>query len=125
MSRKTFEKLIYEKYGISPDYPWANTADHGVFRHKTNSKWFAVEMTIPRSKLKIDGDGYIEVVNVKCPVDLVQSLWQERGIYPAYHMNRAHWLSVLLDGSVSDETLEWLVGISFELTKEKRRQVLE
>ena len=44
---------------------------------------------------------------------------QEKGIFPAYHMSKTCWISVLLDGTVSEETLSFLIDISFELTDKK------
>jgi len=50
---------------------------------------------------------------------MMGSLLQEKGIFPAYHMSKTCWISVLLDGSVSEETLSFLIDISFELTNKK------
>ena len=47
---------------------------------------------------------------------------QEKGIFPAYHMSKTCWISVLLDGSVSDETLSFLIDVSFELTSKKSKK---
>ena len=41
----------------------------------------------------------------------------EPGIFPGWHMNKAHWLSVALDGTVEDEKIRFLVDMSHELTK--------
>ena len=43
----------------------------------------------------------------------------EKGIYPAYHMSKTHWVSVLLDGSASEDTLSFLIDVSFDLTDKK------
>ena len=39
----------------------------------------------------------------------IGSFREEPGIYPGWHMNKAHWLSVALDGSVEDEKITFLV----------------
>ena len=41
------------------------------------------------------------------------------GVYPAYHMNKLHWISVLLSDA-PDEVVEFLVNASFEATKTKK-----
>jgi predicted DNA-binding protein (MmcQ/YjbR family) len=38
-------------------------------------------------------------------------------IFPGWHMNKAHWLSVALDSTVEDEKIWFLVDMSYELTK--------
>jgi len=88
-----------------------------VFRHTGNRKWFAVIMDIPRKNLGMPGEGEISVVNLKCDTRLIGSFREESGIFPGWHMNKAHWLSVTLDGTVEDERLRFLVDMSYELTK--------
>ena len=119
MTRHELEKYIEENYGVTADYPFTDDLITGVFRHPSNRKWFAIAMHIPKSKLIADADGYIDVVNVKCDTEVIYTFRGQRGVYPAYHMNRAHWLTLALDGSVERETIEFLLGISYDLTKPK------
>ena len=56
-------------------------------------------------------------MNVKCDPRLIGSFREEPGILPAYHMNKAHWLTVALDGSAEDGKLKFLLDMSYELTK--------
>ena len=67
--------------------------------------------------LGLDGAEEISVVNVKCDTQLIGSLRADPGIFPGWHMNKAHWVSVALDGTVEDEKLKFLVDMSYELTK--------
>ena len=98
--------------------PWSGqTLTPTMFRHRHNRKWFAIIMDIPREKLGLPGDGIISVVNVKCDPRLIGSFREEPGIFPAYHMNKAHWLTVALDGSAEEEKLRFLLDMSYELTK--------
>ena len=45
---------------------------------------------------------------------MVGSLLRENGFYPAYHMTKSSWISVVLDGSADDEKIKMLLDISFE-----------
>ena len=47
----------------------------------------------------------------------IGSFRMEPGIFPGWHMNKAHWLTVALDGNVDDEKIQFLVDMSYELTK--------
>ena len=76
-------------------------------------------MKIPYSKLNGGTVGETSVVNLKCDQAVIQSMWQEKGIYPAYHMSKAHWLTVVLDGSVDSNTVTWLLEMSYKLTRSK------
>ena len=73
-------------------------------------------MDIPRKHLGLPG-GDISVVNLKCDPRLIGSFRTEPGVFPGRHMNKAHWLTVVLDGTASEETLKFLVDLSYELTK--------
>lgn len=122
MNRESFTAHVTETYGITPDYPFEDDFTTAVFRHEGNRKWFAIAMRIPRGKLGLMGDGSIDVVNVKVSPEMLPSLWQEAGVFPAYHMNKRHWVTVLLDGSAGDELPVFLTGVSFDLTQTKRRK---
>ena len=53
---------------------------------------------------------------------LIGSLRREFGIFPAYHMNKANWITVTLDGSVPDETIKMLLDMSFDATALQTRR---
>lgn len=78
-------------------------------------------MNLPMSKFGLSEDKTVDVVNLKCDPIMTGSLHKENGIYPAYHMNKSYWISVLLDGTVDDEKLKYLLDISFDLTNSKIR----
>ena len=119
MNRQELEKYILYTYGVSPEYPWMKYPFFSVFRHASNNKWFAVIMTIDKSKLGINEDGQIDVVNLKCDANIVPSMWEQEGIFPAYHMNKTYWLSVDIE-NIEENELKILIDMSFNLTKSKR-----
>ena len=119
MNKYEFASYIEDFYGIKYDCPFEDELDAWVFRHPDNKKWFALVMTIKKSKLGIDSNEYIDVVNLKCAPEIMDDLWQEKGIFPAYHMNKKHWLTLCLDGSCDDGLIEWLLGISYEVTSRR------
>ena len=38
-------------------------------------------------------------------------------VVPAYHMNKRHWISVILDGGMADEDIDMLIEDSYRLTR--------
>ena len=116
MNREELEAYIQNHYATLPDYPWADTPRAAVFRHTGNRKWFALMMEVPRDKLGLAGTEKLDIVNFKCDSILIA------GIFPAYHMNKASWITVALDGSVPAETIELLLDVSYGLTKPKPRR---
>ena len=122
MNREELESYILNHYSTEADYPWADTPHAAVFRHVANRKWFALLMEVPRDKLGLAGTEKLDIVNFKCDPILISSLRGETGIFPAYHMNKASWITVALDCSVPAETIELLLDVSYELTKPKPRR---
>ena len=122
MNREALDKYIENVYRVTAEFPWLSAPTFAVYRHESNQKWFAVIMEIPKAKLVIDEEGNINVVNLKSDPLLIGSLILDNGIYPAYHMNKNHWITVRLDGSVEKDKIEWLLGLSFELTDKKLKE---
>ena len=119
MTRGEFENLVFDTYGIRADYPFEEDFETGVFRHTGTGKWFALAMKISERKLGHTDGGLIDVVNMKCAPEVIESTaGVEPGIYRAYHMNKTHWLTVSLKECDVD-TVCWLLDISYDLTKGK------
>ena len=115
---KRIMAIVQEKYGNQLEYLWEKSPDTAVLRHESNQKWYAVLMKISWEKLDKGREGLVEVINVKH--DQVVSLIQEKGIYPAFHMNKRYWISVPLDDTFTDEKVLELFEISWDLTRKKK-----
>ena len=121
MTKQSYLTYCLEAYGTEPDYPFDEDFETAVLRHAYNRKWYALVMRIPRRKLGIDSDGAVDVVNLKLPTEMFGSFGASDGVYPAYHMNKLHWISVVLDDA-SDDLISFLTNVSFEATKSKPKK---
>jgi len=120
MNREQTERFIHENFGgIAQDYPWDDTPEYTVFRHTDNHKWFALIMALPYQTLGINHEGPVDIINLKSDPDLIETLVHELGILPAYHMNKRHWITLLLDGSCSADRIHSLIDLSYRLTQSK------
>ena len=108
---------VQEKYGNQLEYLWEKSPDTAVLRHEGNQKWYAVLMKISWDKLDKGKEGFVEAVNLKH--DCVTDLLIQRGIYPAFHMNKRYWISLVLDDSLTDDQVLALLERSWELTSKK------
>ena len=108
---------VQEKYGNQLEYLWEKSPDTAVLRHEDNQKWYAVLMRIPWDKLEKGREGLVEAVNLKH--DQVADLLLNKGIYPAFHMNKRYWISVAFDDTLSDEMVLELIEKSWSLTSKK------
>lgn len=109
------EKLLayaHARYGTSAEYLWEKHPSYGVLRN-AKGKWYAIFMRIPKRRLLIDEEGECEVVNLKAAA---QELVDHQRIFPAYHMNKKHWISVRLDARWESGELEMLLENSHQLS---------
>ena len=122
MTRQDFLAHCLDTYGTAADYPFDEDFETAVFRHTNNRKWYAVMMRVSRRKFGFDSDEVIDVVNLNLPVEMFGSFGAADGVYPAYHMNKVHWISVLLP-DVEENLLAFLVGVSYEATRGKKKRL--
>ncbi len=116
MTRKEFLEYCLDTYGTSADYPFEDDLETAVLRHESTRKWYALVMKVSRRKFGIDNDEVIDVVNLKQPLEMFGSFGKADAVYPAYHMNKLHWISVLLPDAPND-VVEFLTNASFEATR--------
>ena len=121
MTKQEFLEYCLDTYGTTADYPFDEDFETAVLRHASNRKWYAVSMKVSRRKFGFESDVVIDVVNLKLPTEMFGSFGAADGVYPAYHMNKLHWISVLLPDA-PDDVIRFLVNVSFEATKDKRKQ---
>ena len=119
MTRQAFLDYCLDTYGTAADYPFDEDFETAVFRHANNRKWYAIMMRVSRRKFGIDSDEVVDVVNLKLPLEMFGSFGAADGVYPAYHMNKVHWISVVLSDA-ADDLIEFLVNASYEATREKK-----
>lgn len=110
-------EYIASEYGVEPEYLWPERfPTYAVFRNPQNQKWFGIIMTIPGIRLGLKTEKDVENVDLK--FDKGQALdfaENTAGIYPAYHMNKRHWITIILDGTIEDIKIFRLVDKSFML----------
>lgn len=106
--------FVQDNYGTEPEYLWVKTPDTCVFRnHK--GKWYGIIMDLPKATFDL-GEGYIDILNVKIQPDTRDLLLMKEGFFPAYHMNKKHWITILLDGTVDVDAIADLLDKSYDLT---------
>ena len=105
---------MQKQYGSMPEYLWSKLSDSAVLQHK-NGKWYAVIMTVEKSKLGLEGNDLVDIMDVKCDPEMTSMIIQTYGFLPGYHMNKQHWITILLDGSVSEAKILDFLDMSYDL----------
>lgn len=112
--------IIFEfsekNFDSKPEYLWRKSPDTAVLRNNKNKKWYAIVMKVAKKKLGIDEVGNTQVLNLKLDPIMISSLINKEGFYPAYHMNKEHWVSIDLNSKklIDNEVLS-LIRLSFEI----------
>ena len=108
---------VKNKYGDELEFLWEKSPKNAVVRRKSSKKWYAVILTVSKRKLNLDSDEIIEVINLHNTVEEIKKLIDNKRYFPAYHMNKKHWCTICLDGTVELEEIYKLIDISYELAK--------
>ena len=111
--------FIVKTYGDKPDFPWKKYNEYGVFRNNDSNKWYALIMNIGFNRLVDEACGDVDVINIKIDENKIPVLLKQQGFYPAYHMNKKYWITLVLDDTISDEDLFELVDESHNYSIKK------
>lgn len=122
LQRERITQYMQDTYGTEAEYLWADSPDSAVFRHPASRKWYAIIMCVLPERLGLQGEQALDVMNVKCSTIMIGSLLSTKGFLPAYHMNKNHWISIVLNGSVSDDQITPLLELSYDSVAPKRRK---
>ena len=120
MTKQQFLKYCKGTYGTGADNPFGRYDSTAVLRHADTRKWYALVMRIARRKVGIDSDERVDVVNLKLPIEMCGIFGERDGVYPAYHMSKVHWVSVVLPDA-PDDVVEILTSASYEATRGGRK----
>ena len=113
---------IKASYGDEPDFPFKKFPNYAVFRNPQNRKWYGLLMTVPLCKLTGDEKDQqkVTVLNLKLAEEKLPALLKQEDFFPAYHMNKQNWLSVLLNNDLPDEEVLAMLDESRAFTERKK-----
>lgn len=120
--RERITQYIQTTYGTQAEYLWADSPGNAIFRHPASKKWYAALMRVLPEKLGLAGEEALDVMDIRCSTIMIGSLLSTKGFLPAYHMNKNHWLSIVLDNSVPDNQITPLLELSYDSVAPKRRK---
>lgn len=108
MLKEEIIKYCLELPDTYEDYPFSDDSISITMKHKRNNKWFALIMNV-RDKL------YLNVKTNPDYSDILRNTYKY--IIPAYHMNKEHWNTIIIDDFVDSNLIKELIEQSYELTK--------
>lgn len=119
--RQTRLVLDYSKENFDelPEFLWKDTPDCAILRNKSSGKWYAVFMRVKLSKFFPGAEGNCEVVNLRADAT---ALSDGKSVFPAFHMNKKSWISVICDYGTDDGKLLGLLSESRGKSAKKERR---
>lgn len=105
---------VRETYGDELEFLWENSSN-AVWRRQDSRKWYAALLTIPRCKLGLEGEDAVEIIDLRIEPQAMAQTVDGKRFFPGWHMNKAHWYTVIMDESVSTEALCARIDKSYAL----------
>ena len=114
MTKRLIE-YVRGKYGRELEFLWEKFDDNAVWRRGDTNKWFAAVLTVSRRKLGLDSDELVEIIDLRLPPEEMPKLVDGKRYFGGWHMNKKHWYTIILDGSVPFEEICQRVDASYTL----------
>ena len=114
--KEKYVNFLHSYFNAPGDNPWAEEPDDSSTVYRCpNNKWFALVMQIKFKNLGFESDEPVWGVNLKA--ENVEAITDKKSIFPAYHMNKKYWITVLLTAVTDFEKLCELTKKSFALVQ--------
>lgn len=89
---------------VEENQPWTEPQYEMLITYKIGGKWFV--LANPDEKF----------IDVKCdPEKIAEMQSRYQGAFPAWHMNKEHWLGIRLESDIPDSTVKQLIKEGYEL----------
>ena len=113
-------RYVKERYNSTTVKPFKTNPDIKALVTIKN-KWYALFLDVEYSKLQKDSlvDSKVKIINLKHLSSEISTVINNRNVFPAYHMNKNHWISVVLDNNIDTEYVKELIEISYNLVNNK------
>ena len=110
-------KYIAEKYGDKLEFLWEKFDDNAIWRRQDNKKWYGIILTVTKNKLGLPSDERVEALDLRADPDRIPEMVDGVKIFGGWHMNKKHWITVCLDGSMPLDDICRMIDISYNLAK--------
>lgn len=114
---KELISYVRDTYGDELEFLWEKFDDNSIWRRKDTKKWYAALLTVQKSKLGIKSDEIAEVIDLRIQPGELDKLVDNKLYFRGYHMNKRHWLTIILNGSVPLREICRRIDESYALAK--------
>lgn len=110
-------QYVREKYRHELEYLWQKFPENAIVRRSDNQKWYLALLTVEKNKLGLDGRGKTEIIDLRINPDELKNIADGKKYFLGYHMNKKHWVTICLDGSVDLQEIFDRIDASYALAK--------
>lgn len=116
-SQQSHEIIAYIRatYQDEVEFLWARSPKNGIVRRQDNKKWYVAILTLPKNKLGIASEEPVEIIDLRGQPEAIEQLVDHQTYFPGYHMNKKHWYTICLDGSVPTSEIIQRITESYQL----------
>jgi len=107
---------VQNTYHDELNFLWQRFPNNAVFKRKDTNKWYAALLTISKRKLGLNSDELIDILDLRIKPEELQTVVDGKKYFPGYHMNKKHWYTIGLDGSVPLEEILQRLDTSYNLS---------
>lgn len=115
--REAVFDFVKAEFNTQLETPWEEHPEFYVMKTANRQKWYGLMMRISYKLLDPQQSGMVDVLNLKAPPMQIVDLIDHQIFYPAYHMNKKHWVSVIVDEKINSDQLQELIRQSYRLVE--------
>lgn len=112
---------IKNTYNDRLEFLWDKTPDNAIARRQDNNKWYLTILTAKGSSIGLNSDKKVELLNIREEPEKVAELIDNINYFPAYHMNKKHWITIILDCTLPIERIFEHIDKSYKLASAKKK----
>ncbi len=110
-------EYVNKTYDDQLEFLWKKFPQNAIWRRSDTNKWYGLLSVIPKTKLGLDSDEIVTVIDVRGDTNEINNLVDGVKYFPGYHMNKSHWYTMILDGSVNNDEIMDRLHSSYEIAK--------
>ncbi|MCB1080704.1 MAG: MmcQ/YjbR family DNA-binding protein [Chlamydiia bacterium] len=115
MTLKQFKNYCLKKKGVQETYPF----DDSALVMKVVGKMFCLTNVKPLTINSVEEKAFHHI-SVKCDPEMGDDLKRNhKDIIPGWHLNKTHWISLLMEGNLKDDMIKMLIDHSYDLVVSK------
>lgn len=110
---------VKKEYHDDLEYLWKKFPNNAIWRNQVNQKWYGALLVVEKTKIDIPEAGTVEIIDLLMEPERIEALVDHKKYFKGYHMNKKHWITIKLDGSVDIKEICDLLDHSYLLSKNK------